>query len=112
MAYDEAVAARIRALLGDEPDITEMKMFGGLAFLLRGNMAVAASSDGGIMVRVHPARGEDLMARTDAYAMEMRGRSMPGWLRVDGGALRTDEALARWVEMGVDHARSLPAKPS
>jgi TfoX/Sxy family transcriptional regulator of competence genes len=112
MAYDEAVAARIRALLGDEPDITEMRMFGGLAFLVRGNMAVAASSDGGIMVRVHPEQGEDLVAHTDAYPMEMRGRSMPGWLRVGGDALRTDEALARWVEMGVDYARTLPAKPS
>jgi TfoX/Sxy family transcriptional regulator of competence genes len=110
MAYDEALAARIRALLGDAPDITEKKMFGGLAFLVRGNMAIAASGQGGILVRVDPARSHELVTATDAYVAEMRGRQMPGWLRVDRDRLGADPDLAFWVETGATFARSLPAK--
>lgn len=110
MAYDEALAIRIRALLCDAPDVSEKKMFGGLAFLVRGNMAIAASGEGGILVRVDPARSDELVAATDAYVAEMRGRLMPGWLRVDADRLNGDSELAFWVDTGTGFARSLPAK--
>src|SRR6476646_4454036 len=83
MAYDEALAGRIRDLVGDEPNLTEQKMFGGLAFLIGGNMAVAASGQGGVLVRVDPAESDALVTTTNAQLMEMRGKQMPGWLRVD-----------------------------
>ena len=110
MAYDERLATRIRTMLGDAPDVTEKKMFGGLAFLVRGNMAIAASGEGGILVRVDPARSDVLVATTDAYIAEMRGRLMPGWLRVDAAQLGGDAELEFWVEMGAGFARSLPPK--
>jgi TfoX/Sxy family transcriptional regulator of competence genes len=110
MAYDEDLANRIRDLLADEADLTEKKMFGGLAFLIGGNMAVAASGQGGILVRVEPAQSDALVAKTNARLMEMRGRQMQGWLRVDPEALRTKRQLAKWVELGTTYARSLPAK--
>jgi TfoX/Sxy family transcriptional regulator of competence genes len=110
MAYDEALATRIRALLEDAPDVTEKKMFGGLAFLVGGNMAIAASGQGGILVRADPARSDELVATTDAYTAEMRGRLMPGWLRMDADRLSGDSELAFWVETGSGYARSLPAK--
>jgi TfoX/Sxy family transcriptional regulator of competence genes len=110
VAYDQDLADRIRDLLGDEPDVTEQKMFGGLAFLIRGNMAVAASGQGGVLVRVDPAKSEDLVATTKARPMEMRGRPMQGWLRVDAADVRTRRDLAKWVKQGAGYARSLPAK--
>ena len=110
MAYDEDLAQRIRELLVDSPDITEKKMFGGLAFLIAGNMAVAASGQGGLLVRVDPTKSDKVVATTTARPMEMRGRAMQGWLRVDGGDLRTKRQLAKWVEIGTAYARSLPAK--
>jgi hypothetical protein len=110
MAYDEDLADRIRELVGGEPDLTEQKMFGGLAFLIGGNMAVAASGQGGVLVRVDPAQSDALVATTNARLMEMRGRHMPGWLRVGPEDLRTRRQLARWVELGTAYARSLPAK--
>lgn len=110
MAYDEELANRIRELLGGEPDLTEQKMFGGLAFLIGGNMAVAASGQGGVLVRVDPEESDTLVATTNARLMEMRGRSMQGWLRVDPDDLRTKRELAKWVELGTTFARSLPAK--
>ncbi len=110
MAYDQELAERIRRLIGSDPDLTEMKMFGGLAFLIRGNMAIAASSQGGAMVRADPAQADSLVATTNASPMEMRGRQMPGWLRVSSDDLRTDDQLTRWVEMGTGYARSLPPK--
>jgi TfoX/Sxy family transcriptional regulator of competence genes len=109
VAYDEELAERIRALVGGE-DRTEKKMFGGLAFLIGGNMAVAASGQGGILVRADPAQGDELVATTPARYMEMRGRQMPGWLRVDSDDVRDDADLAKWVELGTTYARSLPAK--
>lgn len=109
MPYDEALAARVRALLGSEPAISETRMFGGLAFLLEGNMAVAASRDGGLMVRVDPTEGARLVASTVAVPMVMRGREMAGWLRVAEG-LETDGELETWVRRGLDYARSLPPK--
>jgi TfoX/Sxy family transcriptional regulator of competence genes len=110
VAYDEELAARIRALVGDEPSLTEQKMFGGLAFLVGGNMAIAASGQGGVLVRADPEQSDELVATTDAYVMEMRGRSMAGWLRVDPEHLDTDRELAKWVDLGTAYARSLPAK--
>jgi TfoX/Sxy family transcriptional regulator of competence genes len=110
MTYDEELADRIRELVVGEPDVTEKKMFGGLAFLIGGNMAVAASGQGGVMVRVDPAKSDALVARTSARFVEMRGRLMQGWLRVDLEHLRTRRQLTKWVELGVTFARSLPAK--
>ena len=112
MAYDEDLANRIRELLGGGSDLTEKKMFGGLAFLIGGNMAVAASGQGGVLVRVDPEESDTLVATTNARLMEMRGRSMRGWLRVDPEDLRTKRQLAQWVERGTTYARSLPAKTS
>jgi len=111
MAYDEALANRIRELVAGEPGLAERKMFGGLAFLIGGNMAVAASGQGGVLVRVDPAESAALVAATNAHLMEMRGRQMPGWLRVGPEDVRTGPELARWVELGTTYARSLPAKP-
>jgi TfoX/Sxy family transcriptional regulator of competence genes len=110
VAYDEELADRIRELVGSESDLTEKKMFGGLAFLIGGNMAIAASGQGGILVRVDPEESDTLVATTDARVMEMRGRAMQGWLRVDAEHVRTERELARWVELGTTYARSLPAK--
>jgi TfoX/Sxy family transcriptional regulator of competence genes len=110
MAYDEELAERMRELLDGETGVTEMKMFGGLAFLVRGNMAVAASGQGGALVRVDPEASEKILATSNARLMEMRGRAMPGWLRVDSEDVRTKRQLAKWVKLGVTFARSLPAK--
>ncbi|MDP8976756.1 MAG: TfoX/Sxy family protein [Actinomycetota bacterium] len=110
MAYDENLADRIRELLEGEPDLSEMKMFGGLAFLINGNMAVAASGQGGVMVRVDPAESDVLVASSQARMFEMRGRPIEGWLRVDSDHLRTRRQLAKWVELGKTYARSLPVK--
>jgi TfoX/Sxy family transcriptional regulator of competence genes len=110
MAYDEELADRIRELLAGKSGLTEKKMFGGLAFLIGGNMAVAASSQGGILVRVDPAQSDRLIATTNARLMEMRGRQMQGWLRVDSDDVRTKRQLARWVGLSATYARSLPRK--
>ena len=111
MAYDEEVAGRIRELVAGEPALTEKKMFGGLAFLVDGNMAVAASGQGGLLVRVDPAESDALVGSSNARLMEMRGRQMLGWLRVDTDDVKTEEELSTWVSRGVSFARSLPAKP-
>ncbi|HSC72544.1 MAG TPA: TfoX/Sxy family protein [Gaiellaceae bacterium] len=110
MAYDEALANRIRQLLADEPGVTEKKMFGGLAFLVNGNMSVSASGQGGLLVRVDPDESDALVRKPGVALMEMGGRSMAGWLRVDADAVRTKKQLATWVERGVGYARSLPPK--
>jgi TfoX/Sxy family transcriptional regulator of competence genes len=110
MAYDEALAERIRELLAGQRGLTEKKMFGGLAFLVGGNMAVAASGQGGLLVRVDPAQSDDLVATTKAQPMVMRGREMQGWLRVDAEHVRTRPQLAKWVTLGTAFAGSLPAK--
>ena len=110
MAYDEALADRIRELLGGESGLTEQKMFGGLAFLIGGNMAIAASGQGGVLVRVDPAQSDAVVETTIARPMEMRGRQMQGWLRVDSDDVEADSELAKWVELGTTYARSLPAK--
>ena len=110
MAHDEELAERIRRLVGEEPGVTERRMFGGLAFLVGGNMAVAASGQGGALVRVDPAESDELVATTAARPMEMRGREMAGWLRLESADAATDDELSPWVARGVAYARSLPAK--
>jgi TfoX/Sxy family transcriptional regulator of competence genes len=110
VAYDEDLANRIRELIGANPDLTEQKMFGGLAFLLNGNMAVSASGRGGIMVRVDPGDSDALTAAGEAETMIMQGREMPGWLRVAPEHVRTKRQLAKWVERGTGYARTLPKK--
>ena len=110
MAYDEDLADRLREALQDVDGVTEKKMFGGLAFLVGGNMAVAASGHGGLMLRCDPARSEELVSRLGAERMVMRGKEMDGWLRVDDAAVEDDAALGQWVGVGVGYASSLPAK--
>jgi TfoX/Sxy family transcriptional regulator of competence genes len=110
VAYDEELASRLRELLAGEANVTEQKMFGGLAFLIGGNMAVAASGQGGVLVRVDPEESDALVAESDATEMEMRGRSMRGWLRVAAEHVTTEPELAKWVELGSAYARSLPPK--
>ena len=110
MAYDEDLAARIRELVADERGVGEMRMFGGLAFLIGGHMAVAASGQGGLLARVDPEESEDLASAPGVAPMEMRGRPMTGWMRVDADAVRTEQQLGSWVERGVTYARSLPPK--
>jgi TfoX/Sxy family transcriptional regulator of competence genes len=110
VAYDEDLADRIRDLLVSETDLAEQKMFGGLAFLLGGNMAVCASRDGGILVRIDPGEREHLLASTAAFPMVMGGRMMKGFLRVEADDVRTEDQLATWVGRGAAYARTLPAK--
>jgi TfoX/Sxy family transcriptional regulator of competence genes len=110
VAYDEELANRIRELIGSRRHVTEKKMFGGLAFLVTGNMAIAASGQGGILVRVDPDESDGLVAKTSASQAIMRGRAMTGWLRVDTEDVRTKRQLARWVDLGTAYAGSLPVK--
>ncbi|HEY0632999.1 MAG TPA: TfoX/Sxy family protein [Thermoleophilaceae bacterium] len=110
MAYDEDLANRVRELMAGEPDVTEKKMFGGLAFLVGGNMSVAASGQGGLMVRCDPEETDALVSKPHARRFEMRGREMQGWLRVDDEGIHTKRQLEPWVRRGVAYARSLPAK--
>src|SRR3954453_19684796 len=110
MAYDEDLANLIRELLATEKGVTEKRMFGGLAFLVGGNMAVAASGQGGLMVRVDPDESETLIAKPHASAMVMRGREMRGWLRVADKGVRTKRQIEPWGKRGGGHARSLPAR--
>jgi len=110
VAYDEDLANRIRELLGTAETVTEQRMFGGLAFLVRGNMAVAASGQGGLMVRVDPAESARLVKTSTATPMVMKGRAMAGWLRVPDKDVRTKPQLRKWVTIGTTYAGSLPAK--
>jgi TfoX/Sxy family transcriptional regulator of competence genes len=110
VAYDEDLAHRIRELMAAERGVTEKAMFGGLAFLVGGNMAIAASGQGGILVRADPEQSQKLIASSPAEMAVMQGRAMPGWLRVPADAAATKRQLAKWVQVGSDYARSLPAK--
>ncbi len=110
MAYDEKLADRIRHLMGGEPGLTEKEMFGGLAFLINGNMSVAASGQGGLLVRCDPTQTDSLLDEPGAEPMVMRGRAMDGWLRVDEGSVGSAAALEAWVRRGVTTARALPPK--
>lgn len=110
MAYDADLANRVRELIAAEPNISEMEMFGGLAFLLSGNMAVAVSGRGGLMLRVDPEQTDALLSKPFAAPMVMRGRAMDGWLRVQAEGIKTKAQLQRWVQRGVGYARTLPPK--
>jgi TfoX N-terminal domain len=110
MAYDEDLADRLRLLLSGEQGISEQRMFGGLAFLAGGHLAIAASGAGGLLVRCDPAATAALVEPPDVDRFEMRGRQMDGWLRVDAGSVESDEALRRWADIGTTYARSLPPK--
>ena len=110
MAFDEDLANRIRELLGTEPGVDEKAMFGGLAFLIDGNMAVAASGKGGLMVRVPAGETAALLQREHVSPMVMAGRETRGWLRVRDEGIKTKRQLRGWIKRGIDHARSLPAK--
>jgi len=112
VAYDEALADRIRELIAGESGVTEQRMFGGLAFLVDGHMAVAAGGQGGVLIRIDPDKSATLIASGKAEPMEMRGRQLKGWLRVEAAGLRTKRQLATWVDRGVSSARSLPPKPA
>ena len=110
MAYDEDLANRLRELVSSEDGVTEKKMFGGLAFLINGNMAVAASGQGGLLLRCDPAETDTLVAKPHAERFVMRGRAMDGWLRIEADGVKTKRDLERWIKRGVTYARSLPAK--
>jgi TfoX/Sxy family transcriptional regulator of competence genes len=110
MAFDAHLADRIRELLSTESGVREKAMFGGLAFLVGGNMAVAASSKGGLMVRVPPEETDALLARPHVTPMVMGGRQTKGWLRVSDDGVRSMRQLRSWVDRGVAYAKSLPAK--
>jgi TfoX/Sxy family transcriptional regulator of competence genes len=110
MAYDEDLADRVRSALTDQPGLTEKKMFGGLAFLVHGNMAVAASGQGGLLLHIDAADADALTKEPHVRRMEMRGREMDGWLRIDAEAVDDDTVLRRWVTIGATYAGSLPAK--
>ena len=110
MAYDEDLANRIRELMAQEPGVTEKRMFGGLAFLIGGNMSVSASGQGGLLLRCDPKQTDELVSKPHASRFVMRGREMDGWLRIDPDGVKTKRELARWVKYGVTYARSLPPK--
>jgi TfoX/Sxy family transcriptional regulator of competence genes len=108
--YDESLAIRIRDLLADERKVTEKRMFGGLAFLVNGNMSVAASHTGGLLVRVEPEETDACLAKPHVALMEMGGRTMNGWITVAPEGLKTKRELAAWVKRGVALAKTLPPK--
>lgn len=110
MSYDEELALRVRELIAVEKGLTEKKMFGGLAFLIGGNMAIAASGQGGLLVRCDPDDTDVFVKNAGATVAVMRGKAMPGWLRVDDSRVTTKRELGTWVKRGVAYARSLPAK--
>jgi TfoX/Sxy family transcriptional regulator of competence genes len=110
MAYDEDLADRVREVIQGVDGVTEKRMFGGLAFLLRGNMAVSASGRGGLLLRCDPEETDSLVAAPGVDRFEMRGKEMDGWLHVDPEAIETDEDLRRWVAVGVGYVGSIPPK--
>lgn len=110
VAYDTELADRLRELVTFEPDVSEQHMFGGLAFLVGGNMAVSVSSRGGLLLRAEPEDAEELLSEPHAEPFVMRGRAMSGWLRVAPEGVETDEQLREWAAVGLNYARSLPPK--
>jgi TfoX/Sxy family transcriptional regulator of competence genes len=110
MAYDEDLANRLRELLADQEAVTEKKMFGGLAFLLHGNMSVSASRNGGLLVRIDPAQTDAALARPHVELMAMGGRTMDGWITVAPEGLKTKRELAAWVKRSVAYVKTLPRK--
>ena len=111
MAYDEQLADELRALLeARDTDPTEKRMFGGLAFMVEGNLTIAASRNGGLLVRTDPDEAAEVNALPGVEAMEMRGRKMPGWVFVDAKALRDESDLDAWIERALDFVATLPPK--
>ena len=110
VAYDEDLANRVRELIATEAGVVEKRMFGGLAFLIGGNMSVSVSGRGGLLLRVDPAHSDALLQKPHAHPFVMRGREMQGWLRVEADGLRTKRQLERWVARGLAYAQSLPVK--
>jgi TfoX/Sxy family transcriptional regulator of competence genes len=111
MAYDEGIAEQIRELLAaDGYEVTEKKMFGGLAFMVEGNLAVAASREGGMLVRTDPDEAAEFEAMPGVESMEMRGNRMPGWMFVAPEALSADGAIESWVRRALDFVANLPPK--
>ncbi len=110
MAYDEHLANRIRELIATEDGVVEKRMFGGLAFLVGGNMSVSVSGQGGLLLRCDPAETDALLAKPHTEPFVMRGRTMDGWLRVVPEGVGTKRQLTQWVQRGVTYARSLPPK--
>ena len=110
MAYDTELVERIRELLAPERGVDEKRIFGGLAFLINGHMAVAASGQGGLLVRVPPEDTEKLLGRAHVSPMVMAGREARGWVRVGGDGVKTKRQMTDWVTRGADYARSLPPK--
>jgi TfoX/Sxy family transcriptional regulator of competence genes len=109
MAYDEGLAQRIREVLGDLPGLVEKKMFGGVGFMVQGNMACGVNKND-LIVRVGPERYQEALAQPHAREFDMTGRPMTGWVTVDPEGYEDDEAIKDWVQQGVDFALSLPAK--
>ena len=110
MAYDEDLADRIRGELAGNAGVTEKAMFGGLAFLLHGNMAMSASGRGGLMLRVGPDATDDALSRPHTRLIEMRGRPMTGWIHVACEGVKTKRQLGAWVRRGVEFTSTLPRK--
>lgn len=110
MPYDAELADRVREIVACEAGVSEKRMFGGLAFLLDGNMAVAVSGQGGLLLRIDPTRSDELVADPHVGRMVMRGREMDGWLHVEPAAVDTEERLTHWVGLGVTYVRTLPPK--
>ena len=110
MAYDEDLADRLRVALSGEDGVTDRRMFGGLAFMVNGNLAVSAIGQGGLLLRVDPAQTESIVEEDGVTRFRMRDREMNGWVHVDPTAVASDHQLERWVEVGIAHARSLPSK--
>jgi TfoX/Sxy family transcriptional regulator of competence genes len=110
MAYDEALADRVREIVAASGQFSERKMFGGLAFMVAGHMAVAASREGGIMLRVDPSTTDELLAKRFCHPFQMRGKPIDGWLRVDADGLRSKRQLERWVMRGLEYARAQPPR--
>jgi TfoX/Sxy family transcriptional regulator of competence genes len=109
MAYDADLAERMRDLLAGTPGLSEKAMFGGIAFMVGGNMAVGAVGDG-LIVRVEPDRYEEMLDEPGAGLMDFTGRPMRGWVSVAADAVGTDESLQAWIDRGTGYAASLPAK--
>jgi TfoX/Sxy family transcriptional regulator of competence genes len=109
MAYDEGLAQRVREFLENEPDFKEKKMFGGLCFLVQGNMACGIIKDD-LIIRVGTERYEDALKRSHARKFDITGKPLKGWVMVSWGGHEADEDLSAWIEQGVRYARSLPPK--
>lgn len=110
VAYDQKLAQRIRDLLSSTPGITERRMFGGLAFLITGNMAVTASGEGGLLLRADPAEVPELCKEPGVEQAVMKGRVMTGWIRVPTDQVTNKLELSEWVDLAIKHTRTIPAK--